>query len=198
MEQDTLRGYRSEKRLQRMASDKQSLVATFTQVFIRHGLTMGTIAGICIFLPVASATYRSNFTPLMSSPFYYLAVLSLMSLGFILLLLMRGHAIKPHLLAWLAYLFFISVVEEFSFRLILPAFLGGTIGMIPAVLFSNFLFACVHYVTLRWKFINCAVVFIAGLGLSRLLTNTEDIAIVTLTHFFFTFINTPTPPKRRE
>ena len=198
MEQDTLRGYRSEKRLQRKASDKQALVATFTQVFIRHGLTMGAIAGIFIFMPVASATYKSNFTPLMSSPFYYLAALSLMSLGLILLLLMRGHAIRPTLLAWMAYLFFISVVEEFAFRLILPALLSGPVGMIPAVLFSNFLFACIHYVTLRWKFINCTVVFIAGFGLSRLLTNTEDIAIVTLTHFFFTFINTPTPPKQRE
>ena len=57
----------------------------------------------------------------------------------------------------MAYLFFISVVEEFSFRLILPTLLSGPVGMIPAVLFSNFLFACIHYITLRWKFINCAV-----------------------------------------
>ena len=198
MEQDTLKGYRSEKRLQRPATGKQSLVTTFTQVFVRHGLTMGTIAGICIFLPVASVKYSPNFTPLMSSPFYYLATLSLMSLGFISLLLMSGHPKKKILLPWLAYLFFISVVEEFAFRLILPTMLSGLVGMVPAVLFSNLLFACIHYVTLRWKFINCAFVFIAGLGLSRLLTNTEDIAVVTLTHFFFTFINTPTPPKQRE
>jgi membrane protease YdiL (CAAX protease family) len=121
-----------------------------------------------------------------------------MSSGFILLLLMSGHPNKKTLLAWLAYLFFISVVEEFAFRLILPTLLSGLVGMVPAVLISNLLFACIHYVTLRWKFINCAFVFIAGLGLSRLLTNTEDIAVVTLTHFFFTFINTPTPPKQRE
>ena len=198
MEQDTLKGYRSEKRLQRPATGKQSLVTSFSQVFIRHGLTMATIAGICIFLPVASMKHSPTFTPLMSSPFYYLAALSLMSLGFVLLLLMSGHPKRKMLFAWLAYLFFISVVEEFAFRLILPTMLSGLVGMVPAVLFSNLLFACIHYVTLRWKFINCAFVFIAGLGLSRLLTNTEDIAVVTLTHFFFTFINTPTPPKQRK
>ena len=52
-------------------------------------------------------------------------------------------------------------------------------------------------VTLRWKFINCVVAFIGGLGLSRLLISTEDVAILVLVHYFFTFFNTPLPPERR-
>jgi len=52
-------------------------------------------------------------------------------------------------------------------------------------------------VTLRWKLINCVVAFIGGLGFSRLLVSTEDIAILILVHYFFTFLNTPLPPERR-
>ena len=120
-----------------------------------------------------------------------------MSLFFIFFYLKRGHKIERIHLAWLTYLLFISVVEEIAFRMMLPMLLSGTFGMISTVLFSNFLFAFIHYVTLRWKFINCVVAFVGGLGLSRLLVSTEDIAILVLVHYFFTFLNTPLPPERR-
>jgi len=118
-------------------------------------------------------------------------------LFFIFFYIKRGHKIERIHLAWLTYLLFISVVEEIAFRMMLPILLSGTFGMISAVLFSNFLFAYIHYVTLRWKFINCVVAFVGGLGLSRLLVSTEDIAILVLVHYFFTFLNTPLPPERR-
>ena len=117
---------------------------------------------------------------------------------FFLFYLSKGYEIERIHVAWLTYLFFISVVEEFAFRMMLPILLIDKFGMMSAIIFSNLLFACIHYVTLRWSLINCIIVFIGGLGLSRLLISTEDIAILILVHYFFTFLNTPLPPERRR
>ena len=187
----------SKRRLQRPAKDQNSLINTFTQVLTRHFVTMAFIAGICICLSIESFADSIYFQPLKSSPAFYLFVLSAMTLFFILIYLKRGHKIERIHFAWLAYLLFISIAEEFAFRMMLPILLSGTFGMMSAVLFSNFLFAFIHYVTLRWKLTNCVVVFIGGIGFSRLLVSTEDIAILILVHYFFTFLNTPLPPERR-
>ena len=187
-----------ERRLQRKASAKGSFVATFHQVFLRHGLSMGLIALACGILPVTSAAIRWSSASLLSAPLYYLAALPALLLFFFLYLMFKGYEIRQTQLAWLAYLLFISAAEEFVFRLILPSLMVGAIGMIPATIFSNLLFASIHFVTLRWKLINCVGVFFAGLGLSRLLTNTEDLVLVVLVHWMFTFLNTPTPPNRQD
>ena len=158
---------------------------------------MAIIATICIFISIESFANSIYLKPLTSSPVFYFFILTAISLFFIFFYLKRGHKIERIHLAWLTYLLFISVVEEIAFRMMLPMLLSGTFGMISAVLFSNFLFAYIHYVTLRWKFINCVVAFVGGLGLSRLLVSTEDIAILVLVHYFFTFLNTPLPPERR-
>ena len=176
---------------------KTVLINTFNQVLARHFLTMAVIAGICIFISIESFANSIYLKPLTSSPVFYFFILTAISLFFIFFYLKRGHKIEWIHLAWLTYLLFISVVEEFAFRMMLPILLSGTFGMMSAVLFSNFLFAFIHYVTLRWKLINCVVAFIGGLGLSRLLVSTEDIAILILVHYFFTFLNTPLPPERR-
>ena len=185
------------RRLQRPAKDQNRLINTFTQVLARHFLTMAIIAIICIFISIESFANSIYLKPLTSSPVFYFFILTAISLFFIFIYLKRGHKIERIHLAWLTYLLFISVVEEIAFRMMLPMLLSGTFGMISAVLFSNFLFAYIHYVTLRWKFINCVVAFIGGLGLSRLLVSTEDVAILVLVHYFFTFFNTPLPPERR-
>ena len=185
------------RRLQRPAKDQNRLINTFTQVLARHFLTMAVIAGICIFISIESFANSIYLKPLTSSPVFYFFILTAVSLFFIFLYLKRGHKIEWIHGAWLTYLLFISVVEEFAFRMMLPILLSGTFGMMSAVLFSNFLFAFIHYVTLRWKLINCVVAFIGGLGLSKLLVSTEDIAILILVHYFFTFLNTPLPPERR-
>jgi len=185
------------RRLQRPAKDQNRLINTFTQVLARHFLTMAIIAIICIFISIESFANSIYLKPLTSSPVFYFFILTAISLFFIFIYLKRGHKIERIHLAWLTYLLFISVVEEIAFRMMLPMLLSGTFGMISTVLFSNFLFAYIHYVTLRWKFINCVVAFIGGLGLSRLLVSTEDIAILVLVHYFFTFLNTPLPPERR-
>ena len=185
------------KRLQRPAADQSRLINTFQQVLARHFFTMTVVAGICIFVSTKSFINSIYLQPLASSPVLYFFALSAMSLFFIFFYLKRGNKIERIHLAWLTYLLLISIVEEFAFRMMLPILLSGTFGMISAVLFSNFLFACIHYVTLRWKLINCVIAFIGGLGLSRLLGGTEDIAILILVHYFFTFLNTPLPPERR-
>jgi membrane protease YdiL (CAAX protease family) len=187
----------SKRRLQRPAKDQNSYINTFKQVLTRHFFIMFFLAGICICLSIDSFTDSVYFVPLSSSPVFYVFILSALSLFFIFTYLNKGHKIESILLAWLAYLLFISIVEELAFRMMLPILLSGMFGMLPAVIFSNLLFACIHYVTLRWKLINCVVVFIGGLGLSRLLVTTEDIAILILVHYFFTFFNTPLPPERR-
>ena len=185
------------RRLQRPAKDQNYLINTFNQVLARHFLTMSMIATICIFMSIDSFADSIYLKPLISSPFFYFFILTAISLFFIFIYLKRGYKIESIHLAWLIYLLFISVAEEIAFRMMLPILLSGTFGMISAVLFSNFLFAYIHYVTLRWKFINCVVAFIGGLGLSRLLVSTEDVAILVLVHYFFTFLNTPLPPERR-
>ncbi|MDC1161552.1 CPBP family intramembrane metalloprotease [Gammaproteobacteria bacterium] len=185
------------RRLQRPAKDQNRLINTFTQVLARHFSTMAVIAGICIFISIESFTNSIYLKPLTSSPIFYFFILTAISSFFIFFYLKRGHKIEWIHIAWLTYLLFISVVEEFAFRMMLPILLSGTFGMMSAVLFSNFLFAFIHYVTLRWKLINCVVAFIGGLGFSRLLVSTEDIAILILVHYFFTFLNTPLPPERR-
>jgi membrane protease YdiL (CAAX protease family) len=185
------------RRLQRPAKDQNYLINTFNQVLARHFLTMSIIATICIFMSIESFADSIYLKPLTSSPFFYFFILTAISLFFIFIYLKRGYKIESIHLAWLTYLLFISVAEEIAFRMMLPILLSGTFGIISAVLFSNFLFAYIHYVTLRWKFINCVVAFIGGLGLSRLLVSTEDIAILVLVHYFFTFLNTPLPPERR-
>ena len=185
------------RRLQRPAKDQNRLINTFNQVLARHFLTMAIIATICIFISIESFANSIYLKPLTSSPVFYFFILTAISLFFIFFYLKRGYKIERIHLAWLTYLLFISVVEEIAFRMMLPMLLSGTFGMISTVLFSNFLFAFIHYVTLRWKFINCVVAFAGGLGLSRLLVSTEDIAILILVHYFFTFLNTPLPPERR-
>ena len=185
------------RRLQRPAKDQNYLINTFNQVLARHFLTMSIIATICIFMSIESFADSIYLKPLTSSPVFYFFILTAISLFFIFIYLKRGYKIEPIHLAWLTYLLFISVAEEIAFRMMLPILLSGTFGMIFAVLFSNFIFAYIHYVTLRWRFINCVVAFIGGLGLSRLLVSTEDVAILVLVHYFFTFLNTPLPPERR-
>jgi membrane protease YdiL (CAAX protease family) len=197
MSDDVPNNSAQEGRLQRKASVKGSFISTFRQVFLRHGLTMGFIAVCCLILPEVSQAIAWSSSPLMSAPIYYFGVSVGLLLSFFIFLRLKGHQLTQTQVAWLGYLLFISVVEEFAFRLMLPSLLVGVMGIIPAAVLSNVLFASIHYITLRWKLINCLGVFFGGMGLSRLLSNTEDIALVILVHWFFTFLNTPTSPSRQ-
>ena len=184
-----------EGRLQRKASSSGVYVSTFRQIILRHGLAMGVISLLFLFATGAVDIVILGFSPLIADTFFYLAAMFVILVFFIVFLAFRGQKIGSTQYAWLGYLLIISLVEELSFRLILPTLLWGTVGMIPAVIFSNLVFASIHFFTLRWKFVNCLGAFLGGIGLSRLLSNTEDIALVILVHWFFTFLNTPTAPK---
>ena len=184
-----------EGRLQRKMSVGGVYVATFRQIIMRHGLIMGAVILLCLLLPGAIDAVIVGLAPLMSEPYVYVAVLPVMLVFFTVFLVFKGHKVDITQGAWLSYLWVISVVEELSFRLILPSLLLSSIGLIPAAILSNLLFASIHFFTLRWKFINCFGAFLGGLALSRLLNNSEDIALVILVHWFFTFLNTPTSPK---
>ena len=181
---------------------------TIHQEFEKLNINVHKFDHINVILIIIASIFASvglltnNYQSVIASKIIGLALIPYLSfailLFFFLFYLRKGYEIERIHLAWLIYLFFISVVEEFAFRMMLPIILIDTFGMMSAIIFSNLVFACIHYVTLRWSLINCIIVFIGGLGLSRLLISTEDIAILILVHYFFTFLNTPLPPERRR
>ena len=67
----------------------------------------------------------------------------------------RGYRRSPRNNLWLVYLLYISVVEELTFRLLLPLAASNTVDFYAAVVISNLIFAAIHYVTLRWHLRNC-------------------------------------------
>ena len=91
----------------------------------------------------------------------------------------------------------ISFVEELLFRVVAPHLMQSLLGSIGSVVVSNLIFAGLHFFTLRWRLRHCIVVFLGGLGLSRLLQVTDDFILIVLVHLFFTFFNTPQPPQGR-
>ncbi len=106
----------------------------------------------------------------------------------------KGYPINTTQALWVGYLFYISIVEELAFRLLLPVLLNVSIGWTAAAVVSNAIFAGLHYFTLRWKWQNCVFAFLGGMGLFRLLENSNDLMLIILVHFVATFLNTPTQP----
>jgi len=185
-------------RLQRKASKGGVYISKFRQVFIRHGLTMGLVALVCLFLPALTESIQWSTAAFLTNHLGYAAAGSILVVFFLGFLRFRGYSINGRELVWLLYLLFISIVEEFSFRLMLPSFFVATVGAIPAVVLSNLAFACIHFFTLRWRLMNCIGAFLGGLGLSRILSNTEDIILVIGVHWLVTFLNTPTAPTKQS
>jgi len=191
-------------RLQRQAGLNGFLIDSFRWVLIRHGLTMSLLLIICLGLLVYSGGYPDSgghFLGLIGVQ----AVLALKPQHYGLLVailvfvcghwLWRGIHIQRQTLLWLCYLGMISFVEELLFRLVAPHLMQSVLGSIGSVVVSNLIFAGLHYFTLRWQLRHCIVVFLGGLGLSRLLLVTEDFILIVLIHWFFTFLNTPHPPR---
>ena len=48
-------------RLQRAASSQETHISRFSQVLVRHGITMATIAIICLFLPSIQTALLSHW-----------------------------------------------------------------------------------------------------------------------------------------
>jgi membrane protease YdiL (CAAX protease family) len=155
---------------------------------------MGFIAVTLICLQSTPDAFRAVASDFSESPSTYMVAL-LSALGFFFVFLVRkGVPLSRIQGLWIVYLLYISIVEELAFRLFLPMALEPSAGFLSAIVMSNFLFALLHYFTLRWKWKNCVFVFLGGLGLSRLLENSGDLALLVLVHFVATFLNTPSQP----
>jgi membrane protease YdiL (CAAX protease family) len=100
-------------------------------------------------------------------------------------------------MVWIIYLLGISIAEEWVFRLALPGFVAGFIGIPRAVLVCNLVFAGLHYFTLRWKLRWCLGAFFGAMGLSRLMGQ-GDLLLVIGVHWLATFLNTPVAVGSRE
>ena len=191
-------------RLQRQAGLNGFFINSFRWVLIRHGLTMSLLLIVCVGLLVYSDGYAYSGGQFLD-PIRVQAVLALKPQHYVLLVAILGfvcrhwlwHGIhfKRQTLLWLCYLGIISFVEELLFRLVAPHLMQSVLGSIGSVVVSNLIFAGLHYFTLRWQLRHCIVVFLGGLGLSRLLQVTDDFTLIVLVHLFFTFLNTPHPPK---
>jgi membrane protease YdiL (CAAX protease family) len=180
-------------RLQRAPSPSGYRVATFADVFKRHGLTMSCLALTCLALPVSWALVATTSSPAINEPAPYLAALAGMLLFFAYWSRRHGFAAGRQV-PWVGYLLLISVVEEITFRLVLPQLFAAHMDIRLAHVLSNLAFACIHYFTLRWRLVNCAATFLGGMGLSQLMGR-GDLVLVILVHWLGTFINTPAPPS---
>lgn len=184
------------RRLQRPATASGYRVDTFAEVIYRHGGTMGALALLGLLLPGALQALAATTAPALAQPRPYLVYLAGVLVFFVYWSSRRP---QPTLrqVRWVAYLGFISVVEEVAFRLLLPLALQPTAGWLAAVVLSNLVFAGLHYVTLRWKLSNCVVTFLGGMGLAHMMSNGDLVAVI-MVHWVGTFLNTPFPPPRRK
>ena len=181
-------------RLQRDHSPQTTPVTTFAQVLYRHGALMGC-AALMLLLTHNGTALEDALSAVQQSPgVFLLAVLTILS-AFVGYLKWRDYGLGGRQSLWVGYLFYISVVEEIAFRLYLPVVLEPYLGPVAGVLISNFIFGAIHYFSLRWKFSHCVVTALGGIGLSRLLAQSGDLALVILVHFVATFLNTPRPPE---
>ena len=107
---------------------------------------------------------------------------------------LKAIPISPLQLAWVSYLALISLVEELAFRVFMPLFLNNYLSLHISIIFSSLIFGILHYATLRWRLGACLITVLGGMGFSRLLQETDDLALVVLVHWAVTFLNTPRPP----
>ena len=186
----------SQGRLQRDAADGAK-ITSFTQVFLRHGLLMLALATLCVLFPNALVALSLSVAGFLASPHYYaLAFLTL--LGFLIAYSqLSDKVVNRKQLLWIGYLLFISVAEEWIFRLALPNLLKGYLAPLYAVVISNVIFAAIHFFTLRWRLIWVIFAFLGGLGLSRVMTH-GDLLVVIWLHWVGTFLNTPFPPGLKQ
>ena len=181
-------------RLQRPPTLDGSHINTFRQILYRHGLTMGALALLVSASPNAFEFIARTTDRFVDHPTGYLIAGTMLLALFVYYQQRRGYRRSPRNNLWLAYLLYISVVEELTFRLLLPLAASNTVDFYVAVVISNLIFAAIHYVTLRWQLRNCLFVFIGGMGFAHMLASHQDLTAVILAHWFFTFLNTPAPP----
>ena len=189
----------SEGRLQRDSQNPDIYISKFRQVLFRHGMTMSLISFGCLLFPITLVALFSSLDNLFLNINRY--VLASLSLGFFMFFYLRlfSKELNNRQIFWIGYLLFISIVEEIGFRVSLPILFSDSFlkeyNFLFGIFLSNLLFASLHYFTLRWKLKACIFTFLGGIGLSRIFYVTEDLALIVLVHWAFTFLNTPTAPN---
>ena len=189
----------SEGRLQRDSQNPAIYISKFRQVLFRHGMTMSLISFGCLLFPITLVALFSSLDNLFLNINRY--VLASLSLGFFMFFYLRlfSKELNNRQIFWIGYLLFISIVEEIGFRVSLPILFFDSFlkeySFLFGIFLSNLLFASLHYFTLRWKLKACIFTFLGGIGLSRIFYVTEDLALIVLVHWAFTFLNTPTAPN---
>ena len=186
-------------RLQRGALSREAYISRFRQVLARHGITMASIAIICLLLPSIQTALLSSLDNLFRNPLRYFLWSLIVATFIFVFLKYTKREFDLRQLFWIGYLLIISVVEEIGFRLSLPLLITSDVTGISffwiGAFLSNLLFATIHYFTLRWKLNACIFTFLGGMGFSRMLETTGDLALVILVHWAITFLNTPSAPK---
>ena len=156
---------------------------------------MGGIAAVGMLMPGAWPVLQATTARFVQHPWVYLWAVAAMLLFFAFWSRRRPQPVARQC-RWILYLLFISIVEEIAFRVMLPLLMTPSLGLLPAHVVSNLVFAALHYFTLRWKLRNCVGTFLGGMGLSHLMGQ-GDLVLVVLVHWLGTFLNTPFPPPRR-
>jgi membrane protease YdiL (CAAX protease family) len=190
---------RHKRRLQRAPNAAGFRVSTFREVIQRHGVTMGCIAAVCMMTPGAWQALTSTTSRSLLQPGPYLIALLGLLLFFAIWSNRRPHTARRQA-QWVLYLLYISIAEEIAFRLMLPSLLSSIspdLTLLATQVISNFVFAAIHYVTLRWKLKNCIFTFLGGMGLSHMMRH-GDLTMVIMVHWLGTFLNTPFPPHRKK
>ena len=184
-------------RLQRPAARAAQAIFQTRQVIQRHLLTMSVVTVAAGALLGSTEALRAWLAPLtMHWLDYSLATLIIFGL-MIAFLRFRRIPMSQMQWGWLAYLLLISTVEELAFRVFLPLYLDQFFDLRTSVIISSVIFGALHYWTLRWRLGACVFTVFGGLGFSRLLHTTDDLALVVLVHWLVTFLNTPRPPQGR-
>lgn len=141
--------------------------------------------------------FSASLTNALAQPSLYLFM------GFVILVVLSLYACyidrdwRLEKSGWVIYLGAVSAWEEWVFRLAIPYYLDGRgVDLLIAALAVNFVFAGIHFFTLRWRWQWCVAAFLFGMMLSRQMDQHFDLLLVMGIHWVFTFINTPRLPGR--
>jgi membrane protease YdiL (CAAX protease family) len=186
----------SQGRLQHHGGDGVK-ITSFKQVMLRHGLLMLILALLCIFLPNASSDFAWSMKRFFSYPHYYALAFFALFVFLLAYSQLSDKVVNRKQLMWIGYLLFISIVEEWIFRLVFPGFLKEYLTPIHAVVISNLMFASIHYFTLRWRLVWVIFAFFGAMGLSRAMSYGDLMALIWI-HWLATFLNTPFPPGVKQ
>lgn len=187
----------SQRRLQRPADFTGSRLATFRAVALRHGVPGALLGMLCLLHPDIRALLSPPLTNLLAAPVLYAAIGAAIFTALAAYAGFIDRRLDVQAAGWILYLLFISISEEWLFRVAIPYYAqahGASLG--TAVIASNAIFGLMHYFTLRWKWPWCVGAFVGGLALSRQFEVHHDLAMIIGIHWIATFLNTPRLPGR--